>query len=62
MRYQAKDGSTKFVYTLNNTMAATPRLLAAVVENYQQADGSIKVPKVLQKYLDKEVINKKVTS
>jgi seryl-tRNA synthetase len=57
MRYQAKDGSTKFVYTLNNTMAATPRLLAAVVENYQQADGSIRVPKVLQKYLNKEVIS-----
>lgn len=56
MRYQAKDGSTKFVYTLNNTMAATPRLLAAVVENYQQADGSIAVPEVLQEYIGKEII------
>jgi len=56
MKYQAKDGSTKYVYTLNNTMAATPRLLAAVVENYQQADGSIAVPKVLQPYLGKAVI------
>ncbi len=48
IRYQAKDGGTKFVYTLNNTMAASPRLLAAVLENYQQADGSIIIPKVLQ--------------
>ena len=51
MRYQAKDGSTKFVYTLNNTVAASPRLLAAVIENYQQADGSIKIPDVLKPFL-----------
>lgn len=56
IRYRAKDGSTKFVYTLNNTVAASPRLLAALVENYQQADGSIKVPAVLQLYLGKSVI------
>ncbi len=51
MRYQAKDGSTKFVYTLNNTVAASPRLLAAVVENYQQADGSVEIPEVLKKWM-----------
>ncbi len=48
IRYQAQDGSLKYVYTINNTVAATPRLLAAVVENYQQADGSIVVPAVLR--------------
>lgn len=48
IRYRAKEGGTKFVYTLNNTMAASPRLLAAIIENYQQADGSIQIPKVLQ--------------
>ncbi|MDQ3008572.1 MAG: serine--tRNA ligase [bacterium] len=58
IKYQAKDGTTKYVYTLNNTVAATPRLLAAIVENYQQADGSIKVPEVLKPWLDFEVINK----
>ncbi len=47
IKYQAKDGSTKFVYTLNNTMAASPRLLAAIVENYQQPDGSVAIPKLL---------------
>lgn len=51
IRYQAKDGSLKYVYTLNNTMAATPRLLAAVIENYQQADGTVKMPEVLKPYL-----------
>ncbi|MFA6813934.1 MAG: serine--tRNA ligase [Patescibacteria group bacterium] len=51
IRYQAKDGSIKYVYTLNNTVAASPRLLAALVENYQQKDATIKIPKVLKKYL-----------
>lgn len=51
MRYQAKDGSTKFVYTLNNTVAASPRLLAAVIENYQTEDGRIEIPEVLKKYM-----------
>lgn len=56
IRYQAKDGSLKYVYTLNNTMAASPRLLAAIIENYQTAQGAIKVPEVLQPYIGKEEI------
>ena len=56
IRYRAKDGTMKHVYTLNNTMAASPRLLAAVIENYQNEDGSIRVPKVLQASLGKTVI------
>ncbi len=51
IKYQAKDGTTKFAYSLNNTVAASPRLLAAIVENYQQADGSVVIPEVLQPYL-----------
>lgn len=54
IRYRAKDGTLKFVYTLNNTVAATPRLLAALVENYQTEDGLIQVPAVLEKYLNGE--------
>jgi seryl-tRNA synthetase len=46
------------VYTLNNTVAATPRLLAAIIENYQQADGSILVPAVLRRYFGKDLITK----
>jgi seryl-tRNA synthetase len=52
IKYKAKDGKLKFVYTLNNTVAASPRLLAAVLENYQHADGSVAIPQVLSKYLD----------
>lgn len=59
MRYRAKDGSMKYVYTLNNTVAATPRLLAAVIENYQQADGSIRIPEVLRAYMGKDTITPK---
>lgn len=51
IKYQAKDGSTKFAYSLNNTVAATPRLLAAIVENFQQADGTVKIPQPLKAYL-----------
>ncbi|MBT3249239.1 MAG: serine--tRNA ligase [Candidatus Pacebacteria bacterium] len=58
IRYQDKKGELKHVYTLNNTVAASPRLLAAIIENYQQADGSIKVPTVLQKYVGKESISR----
>lgn len=59
IKYRAKDGTTKYVYTLNNTVVATPRLLAAILENYQQEDGSIVIPEVLQKYMDKKKIEKK---
>ena len=51
IRYRANDGTLKHVFTLNNTVAASPRLLAAVIENYQQADGSVTIPKVLEPYL-----------
>lgn len=56
MRYKTKSGEIKYVNTLNNTVAASPRLLACVVENYQQEDGTIKIPKVLQKYIGKSEI------
>jgi seryl-tRNA synthetase len=51
VRYRDTDGTVKFAYTLNNTAIATPRLLAAVVENYQTADQKVRVPQVLQPYL-----------
>jgi len=56
MRYKTKSGDTKFVHTLNNTALATPRTLAAIMENYQQKDGSIKIPSVLQKLMGKKII------
>lgn len=51
IRYKDADGVIHFAYTLNNTAVATPRLLGALVENNQQADGSVTVPAVLQPYL-----------
>ncbi|OGC70014.1 serine--tRNA ligase [candidate division WWE3 bacterium RIFOXYC1_FULL_39_7] len=56
IRYKDREGKIKFVNTINNTVAATPRLLAAVIENYQQKDGSILVPEVLRKYTGFEKI------
>ena len=56
IRYRTKTGELKYVYTINNTVAATPRLLAAIIENYQQADGTVKVPDVLVPFMGKEVI------
>jgi seryl-tRNA synthetase len=50
-RYQTKEG-LKFVHTLNGSGLATPRLLISLVENNQQKDGSIKLPKVLQPYMN----------
>jgi len=50
IRYKAKDGM-KFVHTLNGTAIAIGRTLIAIIENYQQKDGSIKIPEVLQKYM-----------
>ena len=49
-RYQSKQG-IKFVHTLNGSGLATPRLLIALIENYQQKNGSIRVPAVLQQYI-----------
>ena len=40
-----------FCYTLNNTAIACPRILIAIIENYQNADGSITVPEVLRPYM-----------
>ncbi len=47
-RYRAHDGSLKFCATLNNTGIALPRALVPVIENHQNADGSVNIPKKLQ--------------
>jgi seryl-tRNA synthetase len=59
IRYKDVNGKIQYAYTLNNTAVASPRLLIAILENYQQADGSVKVPEVLQKYVGTDVIKKK---
>jgi len=57
-RYRDENGVVRFVHSLNNTALAMPRILCQIVENYQQADGSITIPEVLRKYLGKDVISK----
>lgn len=59
IRYKVKDGTMKFCHTLNNTAIASPRILIAIMENYQQKDGSVAVPKVLQSFLGKKEIRAK---
>ncbi|MFA6408296.1 MAG: serine--tRNA ligase [Candidatus Paceibacterota bacterium] len=56
IRYRDDDGTLKFVHSLNNTALAMPRILTHIVENYQQADGTIKVPDALVPYVGKSVI------
>lgn len=50
LKFKTKDGKTYCCYTLNNTVIASPRILIAILENFQQEDGSVKIPEVLQKY------------
>src|SRR3989344_2615583 len=59
-RYQSKDGKLKLVHTLNGSGLALPRLLIAILENYQQKDGSIKIPSCLWKYTGFKVIKAKL--
>ena len=51
LRYRDADGTVRFAYTLNNTAVATPRILAALVENFQTEQAQVTVPAVLRPYL-----------
>jgi seryl-tRNA synthetase len=60
MRYKDASGKNLFCHTLNNTCAASPRLLIPLLETHQQEDGSVRIPKVLQRYMNgQEVISVK---
>ncbi|MBP6857834.1 MAG: serine--tRNA ligase [Candidatus Pacebacteria bacterium] len=58
IRYKDKEGKLRYAHSLNNTLVATPRILASIIENYQQADGTILVPEVLRPYIGKDVLGK----
>jgi len=51
LKYKTKEGETKYAFTLNNTVIASPRILIALWENYQNEDGTITIPEVLRPYL-----------
>lgn len=59
MKFKDQKGIINYCYTLNNTVIASPRILIAILENYQQEDGSVLIPKILQKYLNFEKISPK---
>jgi len=59
MKFKNKNGIINYCHTLNNTVIASPRILIAILENYQQEDGSVLIPKVLQKYLNCKKISPK---
>lgn len=50
VKYKYKDDNTKYVYMLNNTALPTPRPIIAILENFQQEDGTVIIPEVLRKY------------
>ncbi len=59
IKYKTKDGEKKLAYALNNTVIASPRILIAILENFQNADGSVTVPEVLIPLCGFEKIEKK---
>lgn len=57
IKYKDEQGVQRYAHSLNSTAIPTPRILVSLVENYQQANGSIKIPEVLRKYFGKDSIN-----
>ena len=51
IRYRTEEGKVEFVHTLNGSGLALPRVIIAILENYQQADGSVVIPEVLRPYM-----------
>lgn len=51
IKYRKKSGETEYCFSLNNTALASPRILIAILENYQEKDGSVQIPKILQPML-----------
>lgn len=59
IKYRTVKGETQYCYSFNNTALASPRILIAVLENYQQKDGSITIPEVLQPLMGLSTIKAK---
>jgi seryl-tRNA synthetase len=57
LRFKDRDGKNRFCHTLNGSGVALPRLFAALIESYQQPDGSVLIPEKLQPYFGAEQIN-----
>lgn len=59
IKYKDKNGEKKYAFALNNTVIASPRILIAILENFQQKDGSVKIPKPLQEFCGFDSISPK---
>lgn len=59
IKYKDKKGNIKFVHMLNGTAIAIPRTIIAILENFQQEDGSVIIPEILRKYTGFDVIKPK---
>ncbi|MDR2716751.1 MAG: serine--tRNA ligase [Treponema sp.] len=59
IRYKDDDGKNKFVHMLNGTAVAVSRAIIAILENFQQEDGSVRIPRNLVPYVGFDVIKKK---
>jgi seryl-tRNA synthetase len=57
LRFKDRDGKNRFCHTLNGSGVALPRLFAALIESYQEPDGSVRIPEKLQPYFGAEKIN-----
>ncbi len=57
IRYKDAEGKLRYAHSLNCTAIPTPRILVSLVENFQQADGTIRIPEALQKYMGKSIIS-----
>ena len=53
IKYKNSDGKLEYAHTLNGTACAIPRMIVAILENFQQKDGSVLIPEVLHQYLPK---------
>lgn len=63
LRYRDENGKVRICHTLNNTVVASPRILIPLLENHQQADGSVVIPEVLRPYMGgRSVLQPKVRS
>jgi seryl-tRNA synthetase len=51
IRYRSEQGKPELVHTLNGSGVALPRLIVAILEQYQQADGSVRIPDILRPYM-----------
>ena len=58
IRYRDEEGKLRYAHSLNCTAIPTPRILVSLVENNQQADGSVRIPKALQSYFGSDIISK----